>query len=187
MVVRYPLSSGNRKFHHRLKYCLIIGVWLLASLTSLPVLLIRKEENITLLQQQFTFCLEQWPSEYPSLRKVYSAVVFITVYLLPCTILLYCQLTVGYLIRSYEKRTAKTNPRRSFNRRGFRARSSASTSATEDFSTMVSDQVTSDVYGSDGMAARRRMKSLNKKRKRIARLIIWTTIGFVLCWLVSVQ
>ena len=102
LTVRFPLSVSNRKFHHRLKVGLLISVWTLSLLTSLPVMFIRREDSFILLKETFTFCLEKWPQDSPSVRKIYSTVTFVTVYVIPSAILTYCQLTVGYQIRAYE-------------------------------------------------------------------------------------
>ncbi|KAI1287779.1 Orexin receptor type 2 [Halotydeus destructor] len=70
LVVKYPTSSGNKRFHARMNILLLLMVWVISLTTSLPVLFVRKQETITLvksLDSTFTFCLEHWQSS--DLRK----------------------------------------------------------------------------------------------------------------------
>lgn len=124
-LIHYPISQENKSFHQRTRRLLLFAIWFLSLSTSAPLLFVRSVDTYSVAGSNFDFCLEHWSS--PWMRKLFSYVIFTTVYVIPSAILLYCHLKVGFLIKSYEKTVFTSDrlaSRRSFNRRGFRVKSS---------------------------------------------------------------
>lgn len=124
-LIHYPISQENKSFHQRTRRFLLFSIWFLSLSTSAPLLFVRSVDTYSVAGSNFEFCLEHWSS--PWTRKLFSYVIFTTVYVIPSAILLYCHLKVGFLIKSYEKTVFTSDrlaSRRSFNRRGFRVKSS---------------------------------------------------------------
>lgn len=124
-LIHYPISQENKHFHQRTRRLLLFSIWFLSVSTSAPLLFVRSVDTYTVAGHTFSFCLEHWQS--PWMRKLFSYMIFTTVYVVPSAILLYCHLKVGFLIRSYEKTVFTSDrlaSRKSFNRRGFRVKSS---------------------------------------------------------------
>lgn len=124
-LIHYPISQENKNFHKRTRRFLLFSIWFLSLSTSAPLLFVRSVDTYSVAGNSFDFCLEHWSSAWA--RKLFSYVIFTTVYVIPSAILLYCHLKVGFLIKSYEKTVFTSDrlaSRRSFNRRGFRVKSS---------------------------------------------------------------
>lgn len=125
LLIRYPINQENRSFHRNLRRILLSTIWLISLLTSGPLFFVRSQQTFDVAGQSFTFCLESWSTDL--YRKLFSSTMFFTVYVIPSSVLLFCHLKVGYLIRAYEKAVAMTDrlaSRKSFNRRGFRVKES---------------------------------------------------------------
>ncbi|KAI1287786.1 hypothetical protein HDE_09826 [Halotydeus destructor] len=60
----------------------------------------------------------------------------------------------------------------------------STTATNSEWSTTTTMGPTSDsVNGFESTMKKKRQRQLNRKRKSISRLIIWTTVVFVLCWM----
>ncbi|XP_053207526.1 galanin receptor type 1-like isoform X2 [Panonychus citri] len=151
-------------------------VWFASTLLPVPILFVRKLKRVQLLDYSFSFCLEIWPSD--THKKLFSIITFIIVYLIPCTILVYCHTRVSLALvisnRELAARRGTTNLRDSSRKKAFRVKSST---------TISSDSTTIDNLEILTNPEINAQKKMTINRRHLSRFLISITMVFVFCWL----
>ncbi|XP_043287537.1 prolactin-releasing peptide receptor-like isoform X2 [Venturia canescens] len=102
LVIIYP-------FHPRMKIevcqCIIIGIWIVALLVTLPYGLYMN------LEESNTFCEEKWPSDY--FRMIFSSMTTILQFVVPFFVIAFCYVCVSMKLNN----RARLKPGRKTSRR----------------------------------------------------------------------
>lgn len=151
--------------------------WLASTLLPIPILFVRKLKLVHLLDYSFSFCLELWPSD--AHRKLFSVITFIIVYLIPCSILVYCHTRVSLALVSSNRELARKRGtmngdlRGSSRKRAFRVKSStisSDSSNIDNLEILTNPEITEK-------------KKMTINRRHLSRFLMSITICFVFCWL----
>ncbi|XP_067139086.1 neuropeptide receptor npr-1-like [Centruroides vittatus] len=181
----YKKISGNF-----LLAVMIISVWTIASLISLPMVFTRTMQELHLGSIHMKFCIEQWNSDVN--RRAFSIVTLIIVYVLPCTVLIVCHSGVSSTLCTTEKSSFLN--RNNSRQKSFRCKSSCSFDVPPTPPNTIANSYHSDIYHSSLQMSDRqahcktsdRNQKRNaglKSRRKLANLLMGMTSCFVICWL----
>ncbi|XP_076328720.1 5-hydroxytryptamine receptor 1E-like [Tachypleus tridentatus] len=201
--VRHPqifLKISRR----RLASILIVMVWTIALLFSLPIIFVRKIKTLEVPTLQVSFCIEHWS---PRLKHIFTIATLINVYALPCVILLICQASISRTIKSAEDSFLNRN---NIRQRTFRIMSHHQNAPpptrenTESYVGRYSEEFyiwkvqsrLQNICVTDGTSSANESCSLQSTdqrniirsyspriKRRLAYLLMGMTLCFVTCWL----
>ncbi|RWS17398.1 orexin receptor type 2-like protein [Dinothrombium tinctorium] len=175
LFVRRSFSYKKQRFY-RLIVTLLFITWITSFVIPIPIIAIRKLKSFHLYQKTFEFCLEDWITDI--YRKVYAALFFAFIYLMPCLILIYCHSSITIALSEIRVMQQKNLFNRNESRKqAFRIKTPKSEEENENSINSITAAIA--LNSSTEKTGRRYVKS----QKNLSRFLIGTTVCFVLCWL----